>query len=67
MWTTLRTKFLRNTIGCYCKTNVRFIQEQPCFDVLVVGGGHAGVEAAGASCRLGMRTALITQKFSTIG
>lgn len=37
------------------------------FGVIVVGGGHAGCEAAAASARLGVPTALITHKFSTIG
>jgi tRNA uridine 5-carboxymethylaminomethyl modification enzyme len=37
------------------------------FAVIVVGGGHAGSEAAGASARLGVPTALITHKFATIG
>lgn len=37
------------------------------FDVIVVGGGHAGCEAAGAAARAGARTALITLSFATIG
>ncbi|MDB5530825.1 MAG: mnmG [Devosia sp.] len=37
------------------------------YAVIVVGGGHAGCEAAAASARLGVPTALVTHKFSTIG
>lgn len=37
------------------------------FDVVVVGGGHAGIEAASASARMGCRTALITQERAAIG
>jgi tRNA uridine 5-carboxymethylaminomethyl modification enzyme len=37
------------------------------FAVIIVGGGHAGCEAAAASARLGVPTALVTHKFSTIG
>ena len=37
------------------------------FDVIVVGGGHAGCEASAAAARMGARTALITQRFATIG
>ncbi len=37
------------------------------FDVVVIGGGHAGCEAAAASARLGVNTALFTHRFNTIG
>ncbi len=37
------------------------------FDVVVIGGGHAGCEAAAAAARMGARTALVTHRFATIG
>src|SRR6476661_1566804 len=37
------------------------------FDVIVIGGGHAGCEAAAAAARMGARTALITHRISTVG
>ena len=37
------------------------------YDVVVVGGGHAGCEAAAAAARLGAKVALVTHRFATIG
>src|SRR5438034_10750566 len=37
------------------------------FDVIVIGGGHAGSEAASAAARMGANTSLVTHRFATIG
>jgi tRNA uridine 5-carboxymethylaminomethyl modification enzyme len=39
----------------------------PRFDVVVIGGGHAGCEAAAAAARMGAATALVTHRFATVG
>src|SRR3954447_6430302 len=40
---------------------------QDSFDVIVIGGGHPGCEAAAAAARMGAKTALVTHRFATIG
>src|SRR6201985_1275622 len=39
----------------------------PGYDVIVIGGGHAGCEAAAAAARMGADTALVTHRFATVG
>jgi tRNA uridine 5-carboxymethylaminomethyl modification enzyme len=43
----------------------RFVDAR--YDVIVIGGGHAGCEAAAAAARLGAKTALVTHQFASIG
>jgi len=43
------------------------ISQAGSFDVIVIGGGHAGCEAASAAARMGAKTALVTHRFATVG
>src|SRR5450432_26488 len=43
------------------------VGSQHSFDVIVIGGGHAGCEAAAAAARMGASTGLVTHRFATIG
>src|SRR6187399_1225156 len=45
----------------------RTAKMHPRFDVIVVGGGHAGCEAAAAAARMGAAAALVTHRFATVG
>lgn len=42
-------------------------QSENIYDVIVIGGGHAGAEASAASARMGAKTMLITHKKETVG
>lgn len=42
-------------------------EARPKYDVIVIGGGHAGTEACAAAARMGARTLLVTHKKSTVG
>ena len=50
-----------------CRSLARHFSSTLHYDVVVIGGGHAGVEAAAAAARIGVKTALVTTNFSTIG
>jgi alkyl hydroperoxide reductase subunit AhpF len=74
----LKSSFTFNShlqrIRCFKKLSVRnYITiaardpEHPKFDVIVIGGGHAGSEACAAAARTGAKTLLLTQRLDTIG
>src|SRR6202040_2233222 len=76
-----RLRFRKGTSSCThrAKCTCRFrvgpsqdrsslmIAQQESFDVIVIGGGHAGCEAATGAARVGARTALVTHRFATVG
>lgn len=67
---------LRNTSFQFKRLPINQVSKNLCssilhqenhYDVVVVGGGHAGTEACAAAARMGVKTLLITHKKSTIG
>ncbi|RPA83888.1 glucose-inhibited division protein A subfamily [Ascobolus immersus RN42] len=63
----LRHPLLRRSLAQATPTTTTTPSSQSDFDVIIIGGGHAGCEAAAAAARSGARTGLFTQKVSTIG
>lgn len=51
----------------FSRTQLSSLNPQESYDVIVIGGGHAGTEACSAAARMGAKTLLLTHKFSTIG
>ncbi|XP_026803648.3 protein MTO1 homolog, mitochondrial [Pangasianodon hypophthalmus] len=61
-----RLLFRHHFLSSYRSQRASDVAQQK-YDVIVVGGGHAGTEAAAAATRIGAETLLITQKIETIG
>lgn len=66
-----RSPVVGRAVGRRANSNGRFrvasTAESLDYDVIVIGGGHAGCEAAAAAARTGAKTALVTQRLDTIG
>ena len=59
--------FVSFVIICYTPHVICLEETVVDFDVVIVGGGHAGCEAAAAAARMGAKSALVTSNIETIG
>src|SRR5215211_4062887 len=63
-----RENVSRETSSGFCHPGIEVAaMTKESFDVIVIGGGHAGCEAASAAARMGAKTALVTHRFATVG
>lgn len=60
-------RFLQNKKTSFLALNAFGFSAARMYDVIIIGGGHAGCEAASAAARTGADTLLISQKIETIG
>lgn len=67
MWT---RRFLRHYVPYTIRIRSKHLFKNSLdkkYDVIIIGGGHAGTEACAASARMGAQTLLVTHKMDTIG
>lgn len=67
LYNMLQNKLFRNISPLFVKVGIRGLTLRETYDVIVVGGGHAGTEASAAAVRMGAQTLLVTHKKETIG
>lgn len=58
---------MKENTSSVCRSHLPTIDGGKQYDVIVIGGGHAGTEACAAAARMGAQTLLVTHKFETIG
>jgi heterodisulfide reductase subunit A-like polyferredoxin len=66
-WFLTKPNYLKQFVKLTRPFSINVNDDSKRYDVIVIGGGHAGTEACAAAARMGTKTLLVTQKKSTIG